>query len=58
MSIRVKDYVDINDHVSLDDLIDRLIALRESLPDDPRPSYACGATRFSAGGCRSPFTVR
>jgi hypothetical protein len=34
MTRRVKDYVDINDHVSLDELIERLNELRASLPED------------------------
>lgn len=34
MGRRVKDYVDIADHESLDDLITKLKALRDSLPDD------------------------
>ena len=34
MQRRVKDYVDINDHVSLDDLIERRAELQASLPDD------------------------
>jgi hypothetical protein len=35
MSRRVKDFVDIADHVSIDELIDKLSDLRESLPDEP-----------------------
>ena len=34
MSRRVKDYVDIADHVSIDDLIERLTAIRDALPAD------------------------
>jgi hypothetical protein len=34
MTRRVKDFIDIRDHLSLDELIDSLKALRESLPDD------------------------
>lgn len=34
MKRRVKDFVDIADHVSLDELIGRLAELRDSLPDD------------------------
>jgi hypothetical protein len=33
MKRRVKDFVDIADHVSLDDLIEQLAELRDSLPD-------------------------
>ena len=33
MKRRVKDFVDIADHVSLDDLIDTLAEVRDSLPD-------------------------
>ena len=33
MKRRVKDFVDIADHVSLDDLIESLAELRDSLPD-------------------------
>ena len=34
MSRRIKEYVDIMDHASLDDLIRRLVELRENLPED------------------------
>ena len=34
MSRRVKDFVDIQDHVSIDDLIQKLTELRDSLPED------------------------
>ena len=34
MSSRVKEFVDIADHVSLDDLIAKLNALRDSLPEE------------------------
>ena len=34
MKRRVKDFVDIADHVSLDELIQKLAALRDSLPSD------------------------
>ena len=34
MKRRVKDFVDIADHVSLDDLIEKLAELRDSLPQD------------------------
>lgn len=34
MSRRVKEYVDIRDHASLDDLICRLVELRSTLPDN------------------------
>ena len=34
MERRIKEFVDISDHVSLDALIDQLSALRASLPDD------------------------
>jgi hypothetical protein len=33
MSRMVKDYIEVGEHVSLDALIDRLTALRDSLPD-------------------------
>lgn len=33
MKRRVKDFVDIDDHVSLDDLIEKLAELRDSLPN-------------------------
>jgi hypothetical protein len=33
MKRRVKDFVDIADHVSLDDLIDKLAEVRDGLPD-------------------------
>ena len=34
MSRRVKEFVDIADHVSLDELIQKLVEVRESLPED------------------------
>jgi hypothetical protein len=34
MSRRVKEFVDIGDHVSLDELIEKLAEVRGSLPDD------------------------
>ena len=34
MSRRVKDFAEVADHVSLDDLIQRLSAIRDSLPED------------------------
>jgi hypothetical protein len=34
MTRRVKDYVDIRDHLSLDALIERLVELRDRLPED------------------------
>ena len=37
MKRRVKDFVDIADHVSLDDLIDKLAEVRNSLPDGAEP---------------------
>ena len=37
MTRRIKEYVDIKDHASLDDLIGRLIDLRNTLPDDAAP---------------------
>ena len=37
MKRRVKDFVDIEDHVSLDDLIGKLAELRDSLPEDAEP---------------------
>ena len=37
MTRRVKDFIDIEDHVSLDDLIGKLAELRDSLPEDAEP---------------------
>ena len=37
MSRRVKEFVDIEDHVSLDDLIGKLAAIRDSLPEGSEP---------------------
>lgn len=37
MKRRVKDFVDIADHVSLDDLIGKLAEVRDSLPQDCEP---------------------
>jgi hypothetical protein len=34
MSRRVKDFVDVKDHVSIDDLIQKLSEIRDSLPQD------------------------
>jgi len=34
MSRRVKEFVDIGDHVSLDELIEKLTEVRDSLPED------------------------
>jgi len=34
MSRRVKDYVDVADHVSIDELIEKLTAIRNDLPED------------------------
>jgi hypothetical protein len=34
MSRRVKEYVDVEDHVSIDDLIEKLAAIRDGLPND------------------------
>lgn len=34
MSRRVKEFVDISDHTSLDDLIEKLVEVRDSLPED------------------------
>jgi hypothetical protein len=34
MNRRVKEFIDIEDHSSLDELIDKLIAVRDSLPAD------------------------
>ncbi len=34
MGRRVKEFIDIGDHVSLDDLIGRLVEVRDSLPED------------------------
>ena len=34
MSRRVKDYVDVADHVSLDEIIRRLTEIRDGLPED------------------------
>lgn len=34
MSRRVKDFVDVKDHVSIDDLIQKLTEIRDSLPED------------------------
>jgi hypothetical protein len=37
MSRRIKEYIDIKDHATLDDLIDRLVEVRNALPDDAGP---------------------
>jgi hypothetical protein len=35
MNRRIKEFVDISDQVSLDDLIEKLVAVRDALPDEP-----------------------
>lgn len=37
MRTRVKDFIEISDHTSLDRLITTLVAIRDSLPDDAEP---------------------
>jgi hypothetical protein len=37
MTRRVKEFIDIGDHASLDGLIDRLNEVREGLPEDSEP---------------------
>jgi hypothetical protein len=37
MSRRVKEFVDVADHLSIDELIERLIAIRDQLPSDADP---------------------
>ncbi|WP_114226865.1 MULTISPECIES: hypothetical protein [Sphingomonas] len=37
MRTRVKDFIDISDHTSLDRLINTLVAIRDSLPDGAEP---------------------
>lgn len=37
MRSRVKDFIEISDHTSLDRLITTLVAIRDSLPDDAEP---------------------
>ena len=37
MARRVKDFIEISDHTSLDRLINTLTAIRDSLPDDAEP---------------------
>jgi hypothetical protein len=34
MNRRIKDFVDVKDHVSIDDLIQRLTEIRDSLPEE------------------------
>jgi hypothetical protein len=34
MNRRVKEFVEISDHVSLDDLIEKLVAVRDGLPEE------------------------
>lgn len=34
MSRRVKDFIDVKDHVSIDDLIEKLTAIRDNLPEE------------------------
>jgi hypothetical protein len=34
MSRRIKEFVDVTDHVSIDDLIGKLTAIRDSLPEE------------------------
>ena len=37
MNRRVKEFVDVEDHTSIDDLISKLTEIRESLPKDAEP---------------------
>ena len=37
MSRRIKEYIDIKDHATLDDLICRLVEVRNALPEDAGP---------------------
>ena len=37
MAIRVKDFIEISDYTSLDQLINTLTAVRDSLPEDAEP---------------------
>ena len=34
MSRRIKEFVDVSDHLSIDDLIEKLSAIRDSIPQD------------------------
>lgn len=34
MSRRVKDYVDVEDHLSIDELLEKLTGIRDALPED------------------------
>lgn len=37
MSRRIKEYIDIKDHATLDDLIARLVEVRSALPENAEP---------------------
>ena len=47
---RVKDFIDISEYTSLDDLIRYLETIRDNLPPEHRRSSRSAATRCSGGG--------
>ena len=58
MSRRVKEFVDIGDHVSLDELDPELCEVRDGLPTDAEAELqACAATKCSAAASPSPTSA-
>ena len=49
MKRRIKEFIEIEDHNSIDDLITRLIEVRDSLPPESEAELRLRATTFSAG---------
>ena len=50
MPRRVKDFIDISENTSLEDLIRYLETIRDNLPPSTRPSSRSAATTFSGEG--------
>jgi hypothetical protein len=46
MSRRVKEFIDIGEHVSLDELIGRLIEIRDGLPEEPEAELRLRGDEF------------
>ena len=55
MSRRVKEFVEVADHVSIDDLITSSPKSATACRKTPMPSCGCAATKFSAA--ESPFAI-
>ena len=53
MGRRVKDFIEVSEYTSLDQLINTLSAIRDNLPEAAEPELRMRATTFSAAACRS-----